>query len=144
MKIKNDRWEHNQEALDNPQPGDYWHEMFCPYFIVVKVDGEKITVLSCLGGPNSFSRKGELNARVDNIDGTWSFDYSRHMVVDKAWIAKAVKYGSIEGFVADVVRDEKRQKIVEEWVEYQYHALMKQILELGPHVSKYMLTNTAD
>ena len=43
----------NHKALLNPQPGDYWHEMFCPYFIVVKVKGDDITVLSCLGGPTA-------------------------------------------------------------------------------------------
>jgi hypothetical protein len=45
----------------------------------------------------------------------WRFDYSKSMVVDRAWIEKAVKYGNIEGFVADVVRTEKTERIVQEW-----------------------------
>ena len=104
----------NKEALENPQPGDYWHEMFSPYFVVVDVKDLKYTVLSCMGGPDSWNRKDELNAMIDMGDN-WRFDYSKSMVVDRAWIEKAVKYGNIEGFVADVVRTEKTERIVQEW-----------------------------
>ncbi len=104
----------NKEALENPQPGDYWHEMFCPYFVVVDVKDLKYTVLSCMGGPDSWDRKDEPNAKIDMKDG-WGFDYSKSMVVDRAWIEKAVKYGNIEGFVADVVRSDKTERIVQEW-----------------------------
>ena len=109
-----DQKQHNQEALNNPQPGDYWNEMFCPYFIVVDVKDLKYTVLSCMGGPDSYDRKDEPNAKIDIKDG-WGFDYSKSMVVDRAWIEKAVKYGNIEGFVADVVRSDKTERIVQEW-----------------------------
>ena len=33
----------NETALENPQPGDYWQEMFCPYFVVTAVNGDDIT-----------------------------------------------------------------------------------------------------
>lgn len=114
----------NFQALHNPQPGDYWHEMFCPYFIVVDVKDDNITVLSCMGGPNSYNRKQELNAKIDHKDG-WSFDYSKSMIVDRAWIEKAVRYDTCEGFVADVVRSEKTNTIVNEWRDWK----QKQILE---------------
>ncbi len=120
----------NYKALQNPQPGDYWHEMFCPYFVVVHVKDEKYTVLSCLGGPDSFNRKDELNARIDNKDGTWSFDYSKSMVVDRAWIEKSVRYGSIDGFVADVSQSEKMQSIVTEWRRYTQQEMRKKIREI--------------
>jgi hypothetical protein len=130
----------NQEALNNPQPGDYWHEMFCPYFMVVNVDGPNITVLSCLGGPNSYSRKHELNASVDNGDGTWSFDYSKSMVVDREWIRRAVTYETIDGFVADVVRGgNKYSAVVKEWENYNIQRLIDELNKFGSKVTEHLL-----
>ena len=119
--------ERNRQALADPKPGDYWHEMFCPYFIVVDRCGDDITVLSCLGGPDSHSRKDELNARVDNDDDTWSFDYSKSMVVDRAWIERTVKYDSIDGFVADVSNTEKSRGIVDEWRDWRQKDMLREI-----------------
>lgn len=121
----------NRRAVDDPQPGDYWHEMFCPYFVVVQVKGEEITVLSCLGGPSSFSRKEEPNAMINNHDGTWSFDYSKHMVVDRSWIKKAVTYDTIDGFCADVVRDSaKFRSVVDEWRDSYQNSIKEKIHRL--------------
>lgn len=120
----------NHRALSNPKPGDYWNEMFCPYFVVVDVKGEDITVLSCMGGPNSYNRKNEPNAKIEVDKGHWAFDYSKSMVVDRAWIEKAVKYGSIDGFVADVWNTEKTQSIVTEWRHYRQLEIKKQIQAL--------------
>lgn len=126
MRLYQDQTQANQAALDNPQPGDYWHEMFCPYFIVVNVKDNKYTILSCLGGPNSYTRKDEPNARINNNDGTWSFDYSKSMIVDRAWIEKTVKYEHIDGFVADVVNSNKTQTVVKEWRAFQADVLRKE------------------
>ena len=117
----------NQESLDNPRIGDYWQEMFCPYFLVVDVRGDDITVLSCLGG--SYTRKHELNAKIDLKDG-WTFDLSKSMVVNREWMTKAVKYDSIEGFVADVGNSEKTVGIAMEWRNYKQKQIRKQIEEL--------------
>ena len=122
--------EANQRALNCPRPGDYWREMFCPYFIVVQVKGPAITVLSCLGGPNSFTRKHEPCAKID-VDGAhWAFDYGAEMTVDREWIARAVKYDSIDGFVADVSNTEKTERIVEEWRKYRAKVIKQQIQQL--------------
>lgn len=118
--------EQNQQALDNPTPGDYWHERFQPYFIVVDVDNDSYTVLSCLGGPNSFHRKDEINAKIDGKEG-WSFDYSKSMVVDRDWISRAVTYGSIPGFVADVVNSEKTRLVVAEWRNHVQQEMKRKI-----------------
>jgi hypothetical protein len=116
--------ERNQAALENPQPGDYWSEMFCPYFVVVELlDHYQYRVLSCLGGPNSFNRKDEPNARVDNGDDTWSFDYSKDMIVDLKWIADTVRYKSIDGFVAHV---DDAQRVVTEWRSHRAAVLRKE------------------
>jgi hypothetical protein len=119
----------NSRALDHPRPGDYWNEMFCPYFLVVDVKGKDITVLSCLGGPDSFTRKNELNAKID-IDGEhWGFDYSKTMVVDREWMTKAVKYDKIDGFVADVINSENTKSIVDEWRDWKQKELRRKIEE---------------
>ena len=118
--------EQNQQALDNPTPGDYWHERFQPYFIVVDVDNDSYTVLSCLGGPNSFHRKDEINAKIDSKEG-WSFDYSKSMVVDREWISRAVTYGSIPDFAADVVNSEKTRLIVAEWRNHVQQEMKRKI-----------------
>ena len=122
--------QNNQQALDNPRPGDYWHEMFCPYFVIVNKEGDKYRVLSCLGGPKSFTRKDELNAQIQVDNGHWGFDYSKSMLVDHAWIRKTVTYESIDGFVADVVQSEKTERIAQEWRKHQAQEMRKEIENL--------------
>ena len=124
----------NQAALDNPRPGDYWQEMFHPYFLVVQVKShDHITVLNCLSkyGPDA----------VKTVDaGHWTFDVSQSMVVDQAWIRDRVCYGTIDGFVADVVQGgEKFQAIVDEWIKYQGKKLVQELQALGPEVSRQLL-----
>lgn len=115
MKIAEPKWspyskELNEEALDNPQVGDYWKERMCPYFLVVDVQGDDYTILCAFPGD-----KVAQMARVIGTN-TWEFDYSKHSVVSSDWIKETVCYTSIPGFVADVVRgNEKMRMIVEEW-----------------------------
>ena len=120
----------NQKALAFPQIGDYWHEMFCPYFVIVNKEGDKYRVLSCLGGPKSFTRKDELNAQIQVDNGHWGFDYSKSMLVDHEWIRRTVTYESIDGFVADVVRSEKTQLIVTEWRDWYQRDMRRKIDQL--------------
>ena len=120
----------NYQALMNPQPGDYWQEMFCPYFIVVDVKGNDITELSCMGGPNSFTRKNEVNARISIDTDHWGFDYGKSMVVDRVWMEKAVRYDTIDGFVADVGRSEKTLAIVNEWRDHKQKEIRKKIEDM--------------
>jgi agmatine/peptidylarginine deiminase len=141
MKIADPYKELNILAFQDPQPGDFWLERcYCPYFIIVSADqkNDSYTVLSCMGGPNSFNRKEELYAKKENNDGTWEFDYSKHMVVNFAWIKKAVKYDSIDGFVADVTRSERNNTIVKEWTEYQTDKLLRELKALGPVATMHM------
>lgn len=127
----------NLDALMNPQPGDYWHEMFCPYFIIVNIEGEQYRVLSCLGGPNSFNRKNELNAKINVDNDNWAFDYSKSILVNHSWLEKTVTYGNVDGFVADVVRSEKTQRIVQEWRNWKQKDLRNQIQSLESEWEKF-------
>lgn len=111
--------EKNQEAIINPKPGDYWHEMFCPYFLVVHVKDKDITVLSCI-------EESENNAKIDVPDG-WIFDYSKSITVNHEWIKDKVTYKTISGFVADVSNSEKTQSIVTEWRDHKQKELRKNI-----------------
>jgi hypothetical protein len=125
----------NTNAFEDPDVGDYWHERFSPYFIIVKKSpvGTKLKyiVLSCYGG---------TSARVDNKDGTWSFDYSKSIEVDCTWISEQVRYKNINGFVADVVRNsEKNKSVVKEWKQFHAQRLVKELRELGPEVSQMIL-----
>jgi len=126
----------NIESLDNPKIGDFWHEMFSPYFLVVDVKNDDITVLSCLGGPNSYTRKNELNAKVDH-GSYYTFDVSKGMVVDKLWMEQAVKYTSLEGFVADVYNNEKTVKIAIEWRDWKQKEMRKQIENLEKKFNEF-------
>lgn len=137
--MKYERDSLNELALADPKPGDYWQEMFCPYFLVVNVNGSAITVLSCMGGPDSYNRMHEPNARISIDNDNWGFDYSKSMIVDLAWMRKAVKYDSIDGFVADVVRSDKTRAVAEEWIKFRTDRLMQEIRDLGPTASKYLL-----
>lgn len=127
----------NYESLDNPRIGDYWQEMFCPYFLVVDVKDKDITVLSCLGGPNSYNRKDEPCARIEVDSSSWTWDLSKSMVVDRDWMAKAVKYGSIEGFVADVWNSEKTVKMAMEWRDWKQKEIRKQIENLEKQFNEF-------
>ena len=142
MKIVDRYLEANQKAFDNPRIGDYWSEHFCPYFIIVDINDDKYTVLSCLGGPDSFTRKDELNAKIQVDSGHWTFDLSKSMVVNRQWITKAVKYESIDGFVADVINTEKTQNIVSEWREFKGKQILKQIENLQNEYLQFTEWNT--
>lgn len=122
----------NQQAINNPQLGDYWHERFSPYFLVVKNNGNEIIVLSCLGGPDSTNkkRKHESNAMIQVDNNSWTFDLSKSMTVNQAWLKEAVSYKNIEGFVADVVQNAKTKGIAEEWRIHECTRLRKQWEEL--------------
>lgn len=138
MSRESERNLFNEQRLENPQPGDYWTERFCPYFLVVAVKGPRITVLSCLGGPNSHSRKSEPDARIDHGD-SWSFDYSKSMVVDRAWMERAVKYDTIPGFMADCSNTQKTQAVVQEWIQHRVRILKQELDDLGPEATVYLL-----
>jgi hypothetical protein len=128
--MKSERDQENQQALDNPRPGDYWHEMFSPYFVIVNREGDQYRVLSCMGGPHHYLRKHELNARIEIDRDHWAFDYSKSMLVDHEWMRRAVTYGSIDGFVADVYNTEKTQLIVTEWRDWYQRDMRKKIEQM--------------
>jgi len=83
-----------------------------------------------MGGPHHYLRKHELNARIEIDRNHWTFDYSKSMLVDHEWMRRAVTYGSIDGFVADVSNTEHTQLIVTEWRDWWQKDMRKRIQEL--------------
>lgn len=128
LKFNEEREIRNQEAFDRPQIGDYWHEMFSPYFIIVDIRGDKYTILNALGGPDSFleKQKSYTVARVNVKDG-WYWDYSKTMVVDIDWIRDKVIYRTIPGFVAYVINNKGTQEIVTEWRDWKQKDIRNRI-----------------
>lgn len=125
MKIYDQSKKINEEALAEPRVGDYWHEMFCPYFCIVNIKDDKYFIL------NFMDRDSEYCAKIENHDGTWSIDYSKTMVVNHAWIKSKVTYQTIPGFVADVVRNEGRgNTITSDWRDFTQKKMRQQIEDL--------------
>lgn len=135
MNTNTKQHELNVSALLDPQPGDYWHERFCPYFIVVHRVGDKIVVLSAIDTPEG------VCAKVNVDKNSWTFDPSKSMTVDRQWIEKHVKYKSIDAFVADVCRSDTTMSVVEDYISYRAKELSREIQELGPMATKYILSN---
>ncbi|WP_256824916.1 ead/Ea22-like family protein [Pseudomonas kurunegalensis] len=78
----------NELHLREPQPGDFWHERFCPYHIVLAVtpDGVVITDKTKPDGSSHYT-----------------FDLEAAKEITHEEHARAVRYSSGNGFAADVV-----------------------------------------
>jgi hypothetical protein len=107
MDTKEKRIELNIAAIKIPAVGDYWHEMYCPYFVIVNIQDDKYTILCAV------TIEGATNAIVRHRDYC-EFDYSKHSVVSIEWIKDIVSYKNAPGFVADVRRG-WRPSLINEW-----------------------------
>ena len=96
----------NQASIENPSVGDYWEERFTPYFLILDVQGDKITLVSAFAWPAEESTFGlpVLAAKqyVSDESYGWTWDLTKYSVVSKEWIADRVMYKHFPGFVADV------------------------------------------
>jgi hypothetical protein len=102
--MKRDPDERNAENLqhmDFPQPGDYWHEMFCPYLVVLKVLPEGLVICD---------QKESVDA------GHWTWSLGKARLISRSELAEAVRYRNYDGFVADVCPRQHMQTVLE-WVE---------------------------
>lgn len=84
---KETRHSRNEKRIADPRPGDFWHEMFCPYFVVVAVHGEQILI---------------CDAIVDLDKDHWTFDLTRCRYATKQALRNRVTYDTMpDKFVAD-------------------------------------------
>jgi hypothetical protein len=94
----------NECHVIQPQAGDYWSEMFCPYHVVLHV-GEDFVVI--------------CDKKVNVDSGHWRFDLSTHRILTYEEHAKEVMYrGDYYGFPADCSPN-RLGEIVDEWREKQ-------------------------
>lgn len=84
----------NERHCTDPRPGDYWHEMFCPYLVVLARIGDHIIVY-------------QTRKKVD--ENHWTWDTDKPEMMSLAELRKTVTYGSIPGFVADVAPGAHRE-----------------------------------
>lgn len=80
------REKRSKDAFKNPLPGDYWNEMFCPYFVILSKTEN--TLIVC-----------EDTKETDAHHWTW--DLEKAIEVPMEYMNR-VKYDSIDAFVADV------------------------------------------
>ena len=82
----------NQEHLDNPQPGDYWHECFTPCCVVVRVDPDSGDVFLCK----------TIQSRPED---KWTWDVKKIERMEKVEFKKFLSYSHSKelGTYADVV-----------------------------------------
>ena len=84
----------------NPTVGDYWNEMLCPVLVVVKVTPTEV---------------GYIDRRVDNEDGTWSWDTRPENLkqVTRQEFVELLSYKTQPGFYATCF-GERHKWIVDE------------------------------
>jgi hypothetical protein len=84
-----DRQKLNLKHAVDPRRGDYWHEMFCPIRVVLRVTGETVTFC-------------EKTKEVDS--GHWSWDIEHVQVLPAKSFRQGLEYSSMKDkFHADVV-----------------------------------------
>ena len=78
----------NKEHIENPQIGDFWHEMFSPYFVVAEITNNGVIVYdkTLPDGPNHYV-----------------FDETKQKIMNKEEMRNKVTYSTMrDSFVADV------------------------------------------
>jgi hypothetical protein len=99
----------NERHCLNPEAGDYWSEHFCPYLLVLKVDGDKVYVLH---------GEDRIFVGADH----WKWDITKYRIVDRAWLRNMVTYSTNSAFVADVLTG-RCLDFIKEWKEYNVNKL---------------------
>lgn len=99
----------NLEYATNPQPGDYWEDMFCPVLLVLEVKNDKVTIVS-------------KTKEVDQFHWSWDFDKVQVLTVQELIDKLSYSYdsGAVAGkkvFWACGHRNTKHSEDVEEWLK---------------------------
>lgn len=101
----------NKEAFLNPKPGDYWHERFSPYFIVVLVNELWVVVLDkkIQADPNYFEFIEDDPSVYSRLDFEKQIKYSsavgKEMSGDKPVFCADVINGSQARNLNSIVKD---------------------------------------
>lgn len=113
----------NELHLKDPKPGDFWHERFCPYHIVLAVTPAGVVIAD--------------KTKPDG-DSHYTFDLESAREITHEEHAKAVRYSSGSGFAADVV-PVRAALSVREWkaAGSKYIAVAEQ--KAAPHAGEALM-----
>lgn len=78
--LRDEHMQQNRAHRDNPEPGDYWNEMFSPVALVLKVDGQLVTM---------------LKHTKPTDPGHWTWDTDKVTVMTKRQFGKWISYDTI-------------------------------------------------
>lgn len=101
---------YNVSHAEFPQVGDYWHERFSPYFVVLDVLDDHVVI---------------CDKKMDVDINHWCFDYREYKVITKQEMVKQIKYSTMDKFVADVCPEHMLEDI-EEWKHQLYKCGVKE------------------
>lgn len=105
--------EFNQQHVDSPQVGDFWHEMFSPYHVVLAVTDSHVIIC-------------DKTKPVDS--GHYTFDLTETKTVTLEEHKNIVTYSSMrDKFVADCVANSKMTPAIQEWRSQRRDAMMQEM-----------------
>jgi len=103
----------NQKHIENPQPGDFWHEMFSPYHVVLAVADNHVIICEK-------TKPTDANHYTFDLSETKTLSHLEHR--------NLVTYSSMrDKFVADVVPNSKLMPMVQEWRDAKFKELKSQL-----------------
>ena len=113
MKLYEEAQIKNKKHVDQPQVGDFWHEMFSPYHIVLAVTDTHVIIC-------------EKTKPTDNYH--YTFDLSETKTVTLEEHKNIVTYTTMrDKFVADVVPNCKMMPLIEEWRAQRKESMLQEM-----------------
>lgn len=108
-----ERQELNKKHIEDPQPGDFWHEMFSPYHVVLAVADNHVIICDKTK-PTDWHH--------------YTFDLSETKTISHQEHRDLVTYKSMrDKFVADVVPNSKLMPMVKEWRDAKFKEIQSQL-----------------
>jgi hypothetical protein len=109
----NERHKKNQKHVDQPMVGDFWHEMFSPYHIVLAVTDTHVIICE----------------KTKSVGSTgYTFDLTETRTVTHLEHRDIVTYSTMrDKFVADVVPNCKMMPLIQEWRDKRKLAMMEEM-----------------
>ena len=92
----------SMEHLDNPESGDYWHEMFSPVLVVVAVHPYGLVICDKI---------------VDVDDKHWAFDLDHTRLVPHGYLRERFTYETMPDKTWCDVMPRKMEEVCEEYQE---------------------------
>lgn len=113
MKEYEEQQKKNQLHVDQPQVGDFWHEMFSPYHIVLAVTDSHVIIC-------------DKTKPTDNSH--YTFDLMETRTITHLEHRDLVTYSTMRNkFVADVVPNCRMMPWIQEWRDKKRKAMLQEM-----------------